>query len=75
MTDVVSAAARVVLAVDPEDVKPGWTAFIVVVLLGVALAFLLRSFTKQLKKVDFEEKNDRDEDNRPEQPGDDGPTR
>jgi len=35
-----------------NDVKAGWVALVVVLLLGVAVFFLLRSFTKQLKKVD-----------------------
>jgi hypothetical protein len=43
------------VAVDPvpseNDVKAGWVALGVVLLLVVAVYFLLRSFTKQLKKV------------------------
>jgi len=35
-----------------NDVKAGWVGFLVVVLLIVAVVFLLRSFTKQLKKVE-----------------------
>lgn len=35
-----------------NDVKAGWVALAVVLLLAVAVFFLLRSFTKQLKKVD-----------------------
>jgi flagellar biogenesis protein FliO len=35
-----------------NDVKAGWVALGVVLLLVVAVVFLLRSFTKQLKKVD-----------------------
>lgn len=46
------------LAPDPEDVKPGWLAFGIVILMGIALYFILRSFIKQLKRVDFEEKPD-----------------
>jgi hypothetical protein len=38
-----------------NDVKAGWVALVVVLLLGVAMFFLLRSFTKQLKKVDAAE--------------------
>lgn len=37
---------------DPNDVKPGWIGFVVVVLLAVALVVLLLSFRKQLRKVD-----------------------
>lgn len=39
----------------PESVAPGWTAFIVVLVLVVAVIVLLRSFVKQTKKVDFDE--------------------
>ena len=35
-----------------NDVKAGWVALVVVLLLVVAVVFLLRSFVKQLKKVD-----------------------
>ena len=40
---------------DPEDVKPGWLGFGVFLLLAAAVVFLVFSFRKQLKKVDFEE--------------------
>lgn len=36
----------------PEDVKAGWTAFIVFLLLLLAVALLGWSLTRQLKKVD-----------------------
>jgi hypothetical protein len=46
-------------AADPvpaeNDVKAGWVALVVVLLLVVAVVLLLRSFTKQLKKVDAAE--------------------
>ena len=35
----------------PEDVKAGWTAFAVFLLLAVAVAFLGRSLFKQLRKA------------------------
>jgi hypothetical protein len=35
-----------------NNVKAGWVAFAVVLVLIVAVVFLLRSFTKQLKKVE-----------------------
>jgi len=40
---------------DPEDVTAGWTGLIVLVLLGLATAFLLRSMNKRLKGIDFDE--------------------
>ncbi len=45
-------------AVDPNDVRPGVLGLVVVLALVVATALLLRSFTKQLKKIDFEEQPD-----------------
>jgi hypothetical protein len=40
-----------VLQVDPNQVGPGLTAFIVVVLLAVATVFLVRSMRNQMRKV------------------------
>lgn len=42
---------------DPNDVKPGWLGFIVFLLLLAAVVFLAMSFRKQLKKVNFEERD------------------
>lgn len=36
---------------EPEDVKAGWTAFAVFLLLGAALALLMLSMVKQLRKA------------------------
>ncbi|MGZ8738520.1 MAG: hypothetical protein ACXWW7_15245 [Nocardioides sp.] len=36
---------------EPEDAKAGWTALIVFLLLGVALALLMFSMVKQLRKA------------------------
>jgi hypothetical protein len=46
---------------DPNDVKPGWIGFVVVVGLMVAVVFLLLSFRKQLRRVDFEPPGNGDE--------------
>jgi hypothetical protein len=46
---------------DPEDVKPGWLGFGVFLLLAAAVVFLVFSFRKQLRKVDFEEPAKRNE--------------
>lgn len=43
---------------DHEHVRPGLTALALVVILGIALFFLLRSFVKHMKKVDFDEDSD-----------------
>jgi hypothetical protein len=37
---------------DENNVVAGWVGFAVLIALIVAVAFILRSFTKQLKKVD-----------------------
>lgn len=47
---------------DHEHVRPGLVALGLVLLLAVALFFLLRSFVKQLKKVDFDENPGREDD-------------
>ncbi|MPZ94496.1 MAG: hypothetical protein GEU96_06135 [Propionibacteriales bacterium] len=43
------------LAVDPDKVKPGWLGLFVVLGLAVLTVLLWRSMNHQLKKVDFEE--------------------
>jgi len=40
----------------PEDVKAGWVAFGIFLLLVAAVVFLALSLRKQLGKVNFEEK-------------------
>ena len=47
---------------DPNDVKPGWLGFVVVVGLGVAVVVLLLSFRKQLRKVDFPQRQEQPQD-------------
>lgn len=42
-------------APDPDQVRPGVLGLLVVLGLVVATVFLLRSFTKQLRKIDFDE--------------------
>jgi TRAP-type C4-dicarboxylate transport system permease small subunit len=51
LTAVVLAAASDPVPSD-NNVKAGWVGFAVVILLIVAVVFLLRSFTKQLRKVE-----------------------
>lgn len=36
-----------------DEVKPGWTALLIVFLMGVALFFLMRSMIKQFRKIDL----------------------
>jgi hypothetical protein len=44
-------------APEPEDVKAGWLGFAVWLGLVVAVVLLAISFVRQLRKVDFEEKD------------------
>lgn len=46
-------------AVEEDKVAPGLLGFTVVALIAAATWFLLKSMTKQLKRVDFEEKDTR----------------
>ncbi|HEX3197890.1 MAG TPA: hypothetical protein VHR39_10100 [Propionibacteriaceae bacterium] len=41
----------ILLDVDPNVVKPGWTPLLVVILLGVAMVFLYLSMRKQFRKI------------------------
>jgi hypothetical protein len=41
----------ILLDVDPNIVKPGWTPLFVVLLLAVALVFLYLSMRKQFRKI------------------------
>jgi hypothetical protein len=42
------------LDVDPNLVKPGWTPLIILVLLGIATALLFLSMRKQFRKINVE---------------------
>ena len=42
-------------ATDDNIVRPGWLGFIVFLLMAAAVALLLRSFVKHLKRIDFDE--------------------
>jgi hypothetical protein len=48
--------ASVDAAPDPEDIKPGWVALVLVLILCVATTLLWLSMRKQLGKIHFEEK-------------------
>ena len=53
---------------DDNNVVAGWVGFAVMVALIVAVVFILRSFTKQLKKVDAAKKAGVFGDQKPEEP-------
>ncbi|WP_460665553.1 hypothetical protein [Kribbella swartbergensis] len=40
--------------IDPNSVRPGWVALLIVLALGVATALLMRNMGKQLKRIDFD---------------------
>ena len=42
----------VLLGIDPNLVRPGWTPLLVIVVLGIALFFLGRSMLRQFRKID-----------------------
>ncbi|BAK37410.1 hypothetical protein MLP_43960 [Microlunatus phosphovorus NM-1] len=42
----------VLLGIDPNLVRPGWTPLLIIVVLGIALFFLGRSMLKQFRKID-----------------------
>ena len=42
-------------ATDDNVVRPGWLGFLVFLAMAVAVYFLLRSFVRHLKRVDFDE--------------------
>ena len=45
-------SALVLAAYDPNDVRPGWIALVLVVALAVATYLLWRSMNKQLRRID-----------------------
>jgi TRAP-type C4-dicarboxylate transport system permease small subunit len=55
MIDVVAMALASDPRPDDNNVVAGWLGFAVLIGLIVAVVFILRSFTKQLKKVDAAE--------------------
>jgi hypothetical protein len=44
--------------IDPNSVRPGWVALLIVLALGAATVLLMRNMGKQLKKIDFDGDND-----------------
>jgi hypothetical protein len=62
-------AAALDEAVDKNQVNPGVLGFVVVALLGVATWLLIRSMTRHLRKVDFEEDDVQSEEREAQSPG------
>ncbi|MFK4087149.1 hypothetical protein ACI2LF_23780 [Kribbella sp. NPDC020789] len=41
--------------IDPNSVRPGWVALLIVLALGAVTVLLWRNMGKQLKKIDFDD--------------------
>ena len=44
--------------IDPNSVRPGWVALLIVLALGAATVLLMRNMGKQLKKIHFDGEGD-----------------
>ena len=51
----------ILLELDPDVVKPGWTPLIVTVLLGIALVLLFLSMRRQFRKISIPREDEVDE--------------
>ena len=56
------------LELDPNVVKPGWTALIVTMLLAVAMVFLFLSMRKQFRKISIPREETEDKPAAPTEP-------
>ena len=63
----------ILLELDPDVVKPGWTPLIVTLLLGIAVVLLFFSMRRQIRKISIP-REDEDEGSTP-PPAKDAPTR
>jgi hypothetical protein len=43
----------ILLELDPDVVKPGWTPLIITLLLGIAMVLLFLSMRKQFRKINI----------------------
>ena len=50
----------ILLQVDPDVVKPGWTPLIITLLLGIVMVFLFLSMRKQFRKISIPRDGDAD---------------
>jgi hypothetical protein len=63
----------ILLEVDPDLVKPGWTPLIITVLLGIAVVLLFFSLRRQFRNISIPREDEDDESAPP--PAKDTPTR
>jgi hypothetical protein len=61
----------ILLEVDPDLVKPGWTPLIITLLLGVAVALLFISMRRQFRKISIPREDEDDDQSVP--PADEPP--
>jgi len=55
---VTATTSLLTAEIDPNSVRPGWVALLIVLALGAATVLLWRNMGKQLKKIDFDGEND-----------------
>ncbi len=67
------SSALILLAYDPNDVKPGWVALAIVVALGIATFLLWRSMNTQLGRIKAPHRADLDAHGNPKKPAEPGP--
>ncbi|HLL63607.1 MAG TPA: hypothetical protein VK401_11190 [Propionibacteriaceae bacterium] len=63
----------ILLELDPDLVKPGWTPLIITLLLGLAVVLLFLSMRRQFRKISIPRADEVDEESSPPPPAD--PTR
>ena len=55
----------ILLEVDPDLVKPGWTPLIITVLLGIAVVLLFLSMRRQFRKISIPREDEDDDQSAP----------
>ena len=55
----------ILLEVDPDLVKPGWTPLVVTVLLGIAVVLLFVSMRRQFRKISIPREDEGDDETTP----------
>jgi len=65
----------ILLELDPNLVKPGWTPLIITLLLGVAVVLLFLSMRRQFRKISIPRTDEGDDASPPATPTPDAPTR
>ena len=52
---MIATTSLLTAEIDPNSVRPGWVALLIVLALGAATVLLMRNMGKQLKKIDFDD--------------------